>query len=188
MQVPATERQRTRFGSFEVDLTSCELRKDGRKIKLQEKPFQILAILLDRPGELVTREEFRQKLWPSDTFVDFEQGINTAVKKLREALEDHADEPRYIETLPKHGYRFIAQLEEGAESGASKETGGPDTWRSRMRHRWYVPLAFLVITAIVFMVGLIPGWCSRPLAAWEDFRTGHDCARGLRQQDGRSRV
>jgi DNA-binding winged helix-turn-helix (wHTH) protein/tetratricopeptide (TPR) repeat protein len=154
MQVPATERRNVRFGSFEVDLTSCEVRKDGRKIKLQEKPFQILAILLDRPGELVTREEFRQKLWPSDTFVDFEQGINTAVKKLREALQDHADEPRYIETLPKHGYRFIAQLEEGAESGASKETGGPDTWRSRMRHRWYVPFAVIVITAVVFLVGL----------------------------------
>lgn len=80
MQVPATERRNVRFGSFEVDLISCELRKDGRKIKLQEQPFQILAILLDQPGELVTREEFRQKLWPSDTFVDFEQGINTRLR------------------------------------------------------------------------------------------------------------
>ena len=106
MQVPATERRDVRFGSFEVDLTSCELRKDGRKVKLQEKPFHILAILLEQPGEMVTREEFRQKLWPSDTFVDFEHGINTAVKKLREALEDHAEEPRYIETLPRHGYRI----------------------------------------------------------------------------------
>ena len=119
MQVPATERRNVRFGSFEVDLTSCELRKDGRKVKLQEKPFQILAILLDQPGEVVTREEFRQKLWSSDTFVDFEHSINTAVKKLREALEDHAEEPRYIETLPKHGYRFIAPVEVSGEDRAA---------------------------------------------------------------------
>ena len=119
MQVPATERRLVRFGSFEVDLTSCELRKDGRKVKLQEKPFHILVVLLDQPGEVVTREEFRQKLWPSDTFVDFEHGINTAVKKLREALEDHAEEPRYIETLPRHGYRFIAPVEVSGDDRAA---------------------------------------------------------------------
>ena len=107
-QVPAIERQRACFGSFEVDFASHELRYHGRKVNLQEKPFQVLAILLDHSGELVTREEFRQRLWPSDTFVDFEHGINTAVKKLREALEDDAETPRFIETLPKRGYRFVA--------------------------------------------------------------------------------
>src|SRR5208337_5217978 len=110
MQVPATKRRQVHFGPFTVDLASRELCNNGRKIPLQEKPFQILALLLEQPGEVVTREEFQQKLWPSDTFVDFEHGINTAVKKLREALEDHADEPRYIGTLQKHGYRFIAPV------------------------------------------------------------------------------
>ena len=90
MQVPATERNRARFGPFTVDLISRELHNNGHKIHVQEKPFQILAILLEQPGELVTREEFRRRLWPADTFVDFEHSINTAIKKLREALEDNA--------------------------------------------------------------------------------------------------
>jgi len=160
MQVTATERRRARFGSFEVDLTSCELRKDGRKIKLQEKPFQVLAILLDQPGEVVTREEFRQKLWPSDTFVDFEHGINTAVKKLREALEDHANEPRYIETLPKHGYRFIPPV---AEEGSVPRTGEQQAVLHEMsqvplRRRWYALLPGAVLVAIAaLLVGLNVG-------------------------------
>ena len=110
MQVPATERRHARFGPFAVDFVARELRNDSRKIPLQEMPFQVLAILLDQPGLLVTREEFRQQLWPAGTFVDFEHGINTAVRKLREALEDDAEEPRFIETVPRHGYRFIAPV------------------------------------------------------------------------------
>jgi len=96
-----------RFGVFEVDLRAAELRKQGVKIKLQDQPFQLLQILLERPGEVVTREELRQRIWPADTFVDFEGGVNNAVKRLREALGDKADHPRYIETLPRKGYRFI---------------------------------------------------------------------------------
>ena len=112
MHVPTTQWRYARFGPFEVEVTSHELLRDGRKIKLQEMPYQILAILLDHPGQVVMREEFRRGLWPSDTFVDFEHSINTAVKKLREALEDDAAAPRYIETLPKVGYRFIASITE----------------------------------------------------------------------------
>jgi len=115
MQVPATERRHARFGPFVVDLVSRELRDNIRKIPLQEKPFQVLAILLDQPGELVTREEFRQRLWPADTFVDFEHSINTAIRKLREALEDDAEEPRFIETVPRRGYRFIAPVNSHAQ-------------------------------------------------------------------------
>ncbi len=110
MQAPAKERRYARFGEFEVDLRDGELRQKGLKIKLQERPFQILSTLLERPGEVVTREEIQQKLWPGDTFVDFEHGINVAVKKLREALGDDAEHPRYIETLPRHGYRFICPV------------------------------------------------------------------------------
>ncbi|MFZ0880711.1 MAG: winged helix-turn-helix domain-containing protein [Candidatus Acidiferrales bacterium] len=102
-----------RFGAFEVDLRSGELRKHGIRLKLQDQPFQVLAHLLEHPGEVVTREELRQKLWPADTFVDFDTGLNSAIKKLRDALGDSAEEPRYIETLPRRGYRFIAHVENG---------------------------------------------------------------------------
>ena len=111
MQVPATASPRLRVGEFEVDLRCGEVRRDGDKVKLQELPFQILAALIERPGDVVTREEIRQKLWPTGTFVDFEHGINTAVKKLREALGDDADNPRFIATLPRYGYRLIAPVE-----------------------------------------------------------------------------
>jgi Tol biopolymer transport system component/DNA-binding winged helix-turn-helix (wHTH) protein len=99
-----------RFGAFEVDLAAGEVRKSGIRIKLQDRPFQILSVLLEQPGEVVTREELQKRLWPADTFVDFEHGVNTAITKLRQALADEADNPRYIETLPRRGYRFIAPV------------------------------------------------------------------------------
>ncbi len=104
---------RTRFGAFEVDLRAGEVYKHGIRLKLQDQPFQILALLLERPGDVVTREELCQKLWPTDTFVDFDTGLNSAIKKLRDVLADSAEEPRYIETLPRRGYRFIAEVENG---------------------------------------------------------------------------
>jgi eukaryotic-like serine/threonine-protein kinase len=100
-----------RFGEFEADLLAGELRKNGLRIKLQEQPFRVLCLLLERAGEVVTREELRQKLWSTDTFVDFEHSLNTSVKKLRQALGDSADSPRFVETLARRGYRFIAPLE-----------------------------------------------------------------------------
>ena len=109
-----------RFGVFEVDLRSGELRKQGLKIKLQGQPIQILALLLERPGEVVTREELKEKLWPKDTFVDFEHGLNAAVKKLRAALEDSADNPRFVETLHRRGYRFIAPVTALGESASAR--------------------------------------------------------------------
>jgi DNA-binding winged helix-turn-helix (wHTH) protein len=103
-----------RFGIFEVDCACRELRKHGSRIRLQEQPFQILISLLDHAGELVSRDELCRKVWPPDTFVDFEQGLGTAIKKLRQSLGDDADAPRYIETLHKRGYRFIAPVEKSA--------------------------------------------------------------------------
>src|SRR5207248_4691013 len=100
-----------RFGEFEIDERAGELRKEGIKVRLQEQPLQILQILLEHPGEVVTREELRKRVWPTDTFVDFDHGINNAIKRLREALGDTADTPRFVETLPRRGYRFIANLE-----------------------------------------------------------------------------
>ncbi|MGC2765532.1 MAG: winged helix-turn-helix domain-containing protein [Candidatus Acidiferrum sp.] len=109
---------RTRFGAFNVDLRSGEVYKHGIRMKLQGQPFQVLAVLLEHPGDVVTREELRQKLWPADTFVDFDTGLNNAIKKLRDVLGDSADEPRYIETLPRRGYRFIAQVQNGESTGS----------------------------------------------------------------------
>jgi TolB-like protein/DNA-binding winged helix-turn-helix (wHTH) protein/Flp pilus assembly protein TadD len=103
---------RVRFATFEVDLRSGELHKQGIKIKLHDQPFQVLAMLLEHPGELVTREQLHQRLWPSDTFVDFDVGLNSAIKRLRDALSDSAEAPRFVETLPRRGYRFIAPVEE----------------------------------------------------------------------------
>src|SRR5215468_10944249 len=97
-----------RFGVFEADLRAGELRKQGVRVKLQEQPFQVLIVLLQRPGEVVTREELRNHSWSPDTFVDFDNSLNTAINKLREALGDSADNPRFIETLPRRGYRFVA--------------------------------------------------------------------------------
>src|SRR5436190_14453896 len=110
MSIADQQKTAFRFGEFELD-HSGELRSGGRKVKLQVQPSQILRILIERPGEIVTREELRQKVWPSDTFVDFDHGINNAIKRLREALGDTAETPRFIETVPRRGYRFLANLE-----------------------------------------------------------------------------
>jgi TolB-like protein/DNA-binding winged helix-turn-helix (wHTH) protein/Tfp pilus assembly protein PilF len=111
MDRPSPTSACVRFGVFEVDLRSGELRKAGSRVALQEQPFRILVRLLERPGEVVTREQLRQELWPGDTFVDFDHGLNAAVKRLRDALGDSAETPRFIETLPRRGYRFIAPAE-----------------------------------------------------------------------------
>src|SRR5580693_9020544 len=110
MQATESCGQTRGFGVFEVDLRSGELRKRGVRIKLQEQPFQILSLLLERPGEVVTRDELRQKLWAAHTFVDFDRSLNKAMTKLRFALGDSAESPRYIETIPRHGYRFLAPM------------------------------------------------------------------------------
>lgn len=113
-----------RFGVFEADLQSEELFKKGVKVKLQEQPFRILALLLTHAGEVVTREELRQRLWPTDTFVDFDHSVNTGIKKIREALGDSAESPLFIETLPRHGYRFVAPVttdRPGTEHGAAAD-------------------------------------------------------------------
>jgi TolB-like protein/DNA-binding winged helix-turn-helix (wHTH) protein/Tfp pilus assembly protein PilF len=107
-QAPAVRR----FGVFEINLQSGELRKNGMRLRLSGQPFQILAVLVERPGEVVTREELHSKLWPTDTFVDFDHGLNNAVARIREVLDDSSDTPRYVETIPRRGYRFIAPLSE----------------------------------------------------------------------------
>jgi cholera toxin transcriptional activator len=113
--------QRFRFGIYEADARTGELLRDGIKVKLQEQPFQVLLTMLERPGEVITREELRERLWPADTFVDFDHGLNTAINKLREALRDSAANPRFIETRAKRGYRFIAPVQVIVNGAASAE-------------------------------------------------------------------
>ncbi len=120
MATESPERPRiVRFGIFEADLGARDLRKGGVRIKLHGQPFEVLAMLLERPGEAVAREDLRQRLWSNDTFVDFDAGLNTAINRLREALGDSAENPRFIETLPRRGYRFIAPVEAGDQAPAS---------------------------------------------------------------------
>jgi len=121
MPDPLASADVARFGTFRVDFRAGELLKNGRKIRLQDQPLQVLALLIEKPGEVVTREQLRQKLWPDDTFVDFDHGLNNAINRLREALNDSAEEPRFIETLPRRGYRFVAKVDVDA-NGASQSS------------------------------------------------------------------
>lgn len=123
MALPATNPRIVQFGLFELDLDARELRKSGVRIKLQDQPFQILSILLERPGTVITREELQNKLWPGDTFVDFDLSLNSAVKKLRQALSDDSENPRFVETLYRRGYRFIAPVNGAAHTNESHAKG-----------------------------------------------------------------
>lgn len=170
--------QPVRFGPFEVDLQAGELRRGNEKLRVQDKPFQLLAVLVERAGQVVTREELQQRLWPADTFVDFEHGLNTAVKKLRQALDDSAEEPRYVETLPKRGYRFLGAITPEGVPGAHDDSQGQPRPRERpstpgadiatqdaperagrQRSRWRLHAAWLaaVVAAVVLSPQLGPG-------------------------------
>ena len=121
MATPDISRRTTRFGDFEADCLSGQLRHHGIRVRLPDQSFRMLLLLLDRAGEVVTREELRRELWEEDTFVDFEAGMNSAVKRLRDALGDCADTPRFVETLPRRGYRFIAPVDGNGTSSKPQE-------------------------------------------------------------------
>jgi TolB-like protein/DNA-binding winged helix-turn-helix (wHTH) protein/tetratricopeptide (TPR) repeat protein len=159
------KRSRIRFGVFEVDPQARELRKQGFKVKLQEQPFQILLMLLERPGEVVTREEIRKRLWPADTFVDFDSGLNRATNRLRESLGDDAENPRFVETLPRRGYRFIAPVEARNEDSIETAPPKPDSvlipteapTRSSQSARWIFALAAVLAGIVISLLALKSG-------------------------------
>jgi len=177
---PATNPRIVQFGLFELDLDARELRKSGVRIKLQEQPFQILAMLLERPGEIVTREELQKRLWPQDTFVDFDLSLNSAVKKLRQALGDDSENPRFVETLYRRGYRFIGPVNGTANSDAEQmalvqtpasaappepvlvQTALPRPI-PKTRSLVYVAVALLIILAVVVAYRFIPSQPPRVL-------------------------
>src|SRR6266446_3613504 len=146
-----------RFGTFEVDARSGELRKQGVRIKLQEQPFHVLTVLLERPGEVITREELRNQNWPADTFVDFDNSLNTSINKLREALGDSADNPRFIETLPRRGYRFIAPVT--GVDGTTRETTTGVSAAASPRNRKIVVMVTIAVLAAGIAGGLL--WRTR---------------------------
>ena len=146
-----------RFSTFEVNLQTGELRRRGQKVKLQEQPLQVLAALLERPGELVTREELQRKLWPSDTFVDFDHSLNAAVKRLRDALGESADAPVFIETLARRGYRFVAPANGSSASGVEAAPAPNRSQSFFLTHR--IPTSLFALVVIAALV-----WTTRRLA------------------------
>jgi DNA-binding winged helix-turn-helix (wHTH) protein len=145
------------FGAFQVDLRAGELRKQVKRVKLQEQPLLVLKVLLGRPGEIVTRDELRSQIWSADTFVDFDNSLNTAINKLREALGDSADNPRFIETLPRRGYRFLA----------------PVTRDQRKKRPMLAPNSWAAGAVVAVLVGAVAGgllWRSlhRPVLSDKD--------------------
>jgi DNA-binding winged helix-turn-helix (wHTH) protein len=138
--------QIVRFGAFEVDLRNGSLHKNGLRIRVQGKPLQILSLLVEHAGDVVTRDELRQHLWPAGTFVDFEHGLNTAIKKLREALGDDPENPRFVQTVPRQGYRFIAPAEFVVPAGLPQPTSRTErTGRRRI----------LVVSALVITIAAL---------------------------------
>lgn len=169
-----------RFEVFEVNLRSREMKKEGRRVRLQAQPFQVLAMLLESPGEAVSREELCQQLWSPDTFVDFDHGLNSAVSRLREALHDSASAPRLIETVPRFGYRFIGELQQSP----APDSGNRPSAFGRVRALW------LAVAGILALV--LSGTSSQPhnpssftppagalhvgLAKWSKTSPGNCCA------------
>src|SRR5262249_28829486 len=179
MHAPSPTPEVRRFGAFEIDLRSGELRKNGMRLRLSGQPFQVLAELVQRPGELVGREELHAKLWSADTFVDFDHGLNNAVARIREVLDDSSGTPRYVETVPRRGYRFIAPVSNGHSAspgqalpaGPSKEVktptditslvqsislAQPSLRRTLSTWRWVLS-ATLVVLAVVVLAYLYRG-------------------------------
>ena len=148
-----------RFEEFSANLQAGELYRNGAKVRLQGQPFEVLALLLERPGQMVTREELGRRLWPADTFVDFEHGLNAAVNRLREALGDSSEQPRFIETIPRRGYRFIAQMDSPSAPGV---TSSAITFTHARRFRLVFGIALLFLLVLI-SVGIGWWWLSRHL-------------------------
>jgi cholera toxin transcriptional activator len=167
---PAKKPAIVRFGIFEVDLNARELRKNGRRLRLQDQPFAVLAVLLERPGTIISREELRQKLWPADTFVDFDHSLNTAVNKIREVLGDSAGSPRFVETVARRGYRFLAEVR--SEHNASVQPATPEPGTEVTAHRGVLRMLFalLQIMYLAFYVEALLHW--RALDRIEIFNIG----------------
>src|SRR3954451_11988833 len=147
-----------RFGAFEADVQTGELRKDGVKLKFSGQPFQVLAILLEHPGDVVTREELQKRLWP-DTFVDVERNLNTAVNKIREVLGDSAESPQFVETLPRRGYRFVGELKVEELVAIAAEPIPKPNLQPQSHRLWFrLAVGIAVVAVIVISVVIAYRW------------------------------
>ena len=157
MDALASSSRRVRTGLFEIDFGSGEVHKEGRKVPMQEQPFRVLAILLERPGEVVTREQLQARLWPADTYVGFDEGLNTAIRKLRVAFGDSAENPRFIETVSRRGYRFIAPVREAVALApqSSDSVAAPDAAEVKHGRPWRIRRPVLVLSAAALLVILV---------------------------------
>src|SRR3984885_1597082 len=147
-----------RFGAYELDQDAMELRKDGAPIRLQEQPFRVLALLAERPGKIVTRDELREQIW-GNTFVDFDQSLNKAINRVREALNDNAATPEYVETIPRRGYRFIAPVIVSSANGTSIPAASSTrdtiiTNEKHARRSWVVPVAAIAVVGLLAILGI----------------------------------
>jgi cholera toxin transcriptional activator len=163
-----------RFGVFEADLDARELRKQGRRLRLQDQPFAVLAILLERSGTVISREDLRQKLWPADTFVDFDHSLNTAVNKVRETLGDSASSPRFVETVARRGYRFVGEVQwedRSAPPGTNVQAKDPHKVQELpAAHRGLTRSLFVVIQVmyLIFYVEALFHWRGVDQVSWAD--------------------
>ena len=171
-----TRKSALRFGAFELDTDAEELRRDGRRLKLQPQPFKLLKLLASQPNRLVTREEIRRELWPEGTFVDFDQAVNFAVRQVRDALRDSAESPLYVETVPKRGYRFIAPVQGAAAEPAASGRSSDNTVRLQkalwaniaelrlreQRRRRYFYIGLTVMGAVIVLLAILLMSHARP--------------------------
>lgn len=176
---PKPQPKLARFGVFEADLEARELRKQGRRVRLQDQPFAMLAMLLERAGNVVTREDLRERLWPADTFVDFDHSLNTAVNKIREVLADSATSPRFVETVARRGYRFLGEVQweaqtesEAAAPGASSEFVERSDLEIPALHRGIPRALFglLQLMYLIFYVVALIHWPAVEKISWLDTR------------------
>lgn len=176
MSAPSSEIGRkhriARFGVFEADLDACELRKRGRRVRLQDQPFAVLAILLERPGLIISREDIRQRLWPADTFVDFDHSLNTAVNKIRETLGDSAGSPRFVETVARRGYRFVGEVSWENSSAPKAAAIQPEKTAPELPTvpRGLTRSLFVLIQVmyVVFYVEALSHWRGVERVSWSD--------------------
>src|SRR5262249_53147891 len=150
MSAPASNAHRVQFGLFEVDLQSAELRKNGAKVKLQEQPLKVLQVLLENPGQIVSREQLRQRVWPANTFVEFDQGLYSAMARLRDALGDTSNSPRFIETVARRGYRFIAPV---TIASSPRHTLGSNEADQASRRRSRLDVRRLITSVVAGLAG-----------------------------------